>query len=267
MSYYALCSNIILLLLQHSLDGRKKQKKSRKNVKMKMIIKDRQFFPTESKQDIRTPVRNAARSITKEVKPNCMLLPNTSNKMQNVEKKKIKNKRGDKQNLSHTKKKSQSFDGETKIYNSEVSDAHLRSQRKRKWPLSYDIGSVHCRNKRKKVNTVCSQDDPLLSVSKISNKPTHSENKELTKTNERKQSKKKRRKIINSRSECVSERFEKPVLTVKSPHNINKLKQILATSHAKEELYKESISEKKQVKETGSLRERMLKRLQASHFR
>jgi hypothetical protein len=258
---------MILLLLQHSSNGRKTQKKSRKNVKTKIIIRDRQFFPTKIKQDIQTPVPNAARSKSKEVKPNCMPLPDSGNKMQNVERKKIKNKRRDKRNLSCSKNKYQYFDDETRTCNSEVSDAHLSPKQKRKRSSSFDIGSVHCRNKKKKMNTICSQDDPLLPVSNISNKPTDSENKELTKRNGKKQSKKKQRKVINSRSEHVSENFEKLGSTGKSPYSIHKLKQILAASNANKELNKESISEKKQVKETGSLRERMLKRLQASRFR
>ncbi|XP_021928924.1 ribosomal RNA-processing protein 8 isoform X2 [Zootermopsis nevadensis] len=249
----------------HSSNVKKIQKKSRKNVKTK--IKYREFFPTKINQDMHMPVLKAARSKTKDVKTNCMPLPNSANNMQNFKRKKIKNKGRDMKNLSYGKCKYHSFDNETRTCNSELSEANLTSKQKRKRSLSFDTEPVHCRNKRKKVNTTCSQDDPLSLVSNISDKPTESEKKELTKINGKKQSKKKQKNVINSRMENVSENFEKLGSASKSPYSINKLKQILAASNANKELSKESISEKKQVKETGSLRERMMKRLQASRFR
>jgi hypothetical protein len=258
---------MILLLLQYSSNGRKIQKKSRKNVTTKIAVKDRQLFSTKIKQDIQMPVLNAAKSKIKEVNLNSMPLPNPGNKMEKTEWKKIKNKSGETRNLSGSRNKYQSFDDERRMCNSEVSDVHPISKQKRKQPLSFDNGSLHCKNKRKKINTICSQDDPLLPVSNISKKPTNSENKELTKRNGKKQSKKKQKKAINSRGEYVSENVEKLGSSGKSPYSIHKLKQILSASSTKKEVNKESISEKKQIKETESLREKMLKRLQASRFR
>jgi hypothetical protein len=249
---------VILLLLQHSRNGRKRHKKSQKGTKTKRIIKE-QFFPTQVNQDIHTPVSNVARSKTKKVKPNLMSLPTTGTKIQNVERRKIKNTGEKKKYLSCSKKQSQSYDEERKTCNLEVSDANLVSKRKRRRSVSSHSGSVQYKKKKRKTS---SQIDPLLPGSNISNMPACSENKELTKGNWKHQNQKKSKKSMNSKTE----NSERPGSTSPSPYSIHKLKQMIEASNAKE-LKKEIITERKKVKETGSLRERMLKRLQASRFR
>jgi hypothetical protein len=243
--------------LQHSRNGRKTHKKSKKGTKTKKIIKE-QFFPTQVNRDIHKPVSNVARSKTTEVNPNLMLSPTTGNKIQNVERRKIKNAQEKRRNLSCSERQHQSYDDERKVHNPEVPDAYLVSKRKRRWPASSDSGSVQYKKKRK----ISSQNDTLLRGSNISNMPTGSEHKEFTKGNQKNQNKKKRKKNMNSKTESS----EKPGSTSRSLYSIHKLKQMIEASNAKE-LSKERITERKQVKETGSLRERMLKRLQASRFR
>ena len=239
-----------LLLFQHSRSERKTKKKSKKNVKTTKIIKHEQFFPTKVDQNIRTPAYNVAVR-EKTVKPESLSLPSVSNKMHNTQRRKVKNKGQNKRGLSCSKEKFQSFDHETNTCMSEAPATHLGSHRKRKWSLSSDSGSVQCKSKKRKKNS--SQDDLLVTESKVVNKHIDSGNK-------------KHRKLANSRDENLSEMFGKSGSTVKSPYNIHKLKQMIVASNTNQ-LKKESISENKRVKETGTLRERMLKRLQGSRFR
>jgi hypothetical protein len=256
---------MLLLLLQHCINGRRTQKKGKKAVKTNEIIKEKKLFTTKFKQAMQTPIPNVARDKTKKVKLKLMAISTSGNKMQNVDSRKIKNKGRDKRSSSYSKSKSHSFNDEMNICNSDITDAHLGPQKKRKWLLLSDSGSVQCKNKRKKIS---SNDQLLLHESNVSNKPTDCEsNKEYTKRNCKKQNQKKYKKIINGTAENLSENFEKPRSASKSPYNIHKLKQMMAASNAKEELNKGSISEKKSIKETGALRERMMKRLQASRFR
>jgi len=251
-----------LLLLQHSRSGRKTKKKSKKNVKTKKLIKHEQFFPTEVGQNIQTPAYNVAVK-EKTVKPESLSLPAVSNKMHNTQRRKVKNKGHNKRGLSCSKEKFQSFDHETNTCMSEVPATHLGSQRKRKWSLLSDSGSVQCKSKKRKKNS--SQDDLLLTESKVANKHIDSGNKKHRKGNV-KNCQKEHRKLANRRDENLSETFVKSGSTVKSPYNIHKLKQMIMTSNTNQ-MKKESISENKRVKETGTLRERMLSRLQGSRFR
>jgi len=251
-----------LLLFQHSRNGRKTKKKSKKNVKTKKIIKHEQFFPTEVDQNLQTPAYNVAVR-EKTVKPESLSLPAIRNKMHNTRKKKVKNEGQNKRGLSSSKEKFQSFDHETNACMSEVSPTHLGSHRKRKWSLLSDSGSVQCKSKRRKKNS--SQDDPLLTESNVANKHIDSGNKKHRKGNV-KNRQKEQRKLANSRDENLSETFGKSGSTVKSPYNIHKLKQMIVASNTNL-LKKGSISENKRVKETGTLRERMLRRLQGSRFR
>jgi hypothetical protein len=259
MSYTALCFHINLLLFQHSRKGRKTKKKSKKDVKTKKIIKHKQCFPVEVDQNIQTPVYNVAVK-KKTVKPESLSLPAVSNKIRNTEMRKVKNKGDNKRSLSCSKKKCQSFNRETNTCMSEVPVTHLGSHRKRKWSLLSDSGSVQCKSKKRKENS--SQDDLLLSESNVVTKHTNSGNKKLRKGNG-KNRKMKHREVVNSRDENLS---EKSGSTVKSPYNIHKLKQMIVVSNTNQ-LKKESISENKRVKETGTLREKMLRRLQGSRFR
>jgi hypothetical protein len=234
--------------LQHSRNGRKTHKKSKKGTKR--IIKE-QYFPTQVNQDIHTPVSNVARSKTTKVNPNLML-PTTGNKVQNVERK-IKKRR----NLSSSKRQYRSYEDERKVCNPEVPDANLVSKRKRRRPASSDSESVQYKKSK-----IFSQNDILLPESIISNMPTGSEHKALTERNWKNQKQKKHKKSMNSKTE----NSETPGSTSRSSYSICKLKQMIEASDAKE-LSKERTTERKQVKETGSLRERMLNRLQASRFR
>jgi hypothetical protein len=245
-----------LLLFQHSRSGRKTEKKSKKNVKTKKIIKHEQFFPTEVDQNLQTPAYNVAVR-EKTVKPAIR------NKMHNTQKKKVKNEGQNRRGLSCSKEKFQSFDHETNACMSEVPPTHLGSHRKRKWSLLSDSGSVQCKRKKKKKNS--SHDDPLLTESNVANKHIDSGNKKHRKGNV-KNHQKEQRKLANSRDENLSETFGKSGSTVKSPYSIHKLKQMIVASNTNL-LKKGSISENKQVKETGTLRERMLRRLQGSRFR
>lgn len=247
---------MILLLLQHSRNGTKTHKKSKKGTKTKRIIKE-QFFPTQVNQDIHTPVSNVVRSKTTKVNPNLMSLPTTGNKVQNIERRKIKNTGEKRRNLSFSKRRYQSYEDERNVCNAEVPDANLVLKRKRRQPASSDSGSVQYKKKRK----IFSQNDTLLPGSNISNMPTGSEHKELTKANWKNRNQKKRKNSMISKTE----NSETPGTTSRSLYSIHKLKQMIEASDAKE-LSKES-TERKQAKETESLRERMLKRLQASRFR
>jgi hypothetical protein len=187
-----------------------------------------------------------------------MSSPTTGNKIQNVKKRKIKNTQEKRRNLSCSERQHQSYDDERKVHNPEIPDANLVSKRKRRRSVSSDSGPVQYKKKRR----ISSQNDTLLPGSNISNMPTGSEHKELTKWDWKNQNQKKCKKSMNSKAE----NSEKPGLTSRSLYSIHKLKQMIEASNAKE-LSKERITERKQVKEAGSLRERMLKRLQASRFR
>lgn len=241
-----------MLLLQHSRNGRKTQKKSKKGTKTKRIIKE-QFFPTQVNQDIHTPVSNVASSKTTKITPNLMSLPTTGNKVENVGKRKVKNTEEKRRNLSCSERQYQSYEDERKVCDP---DANLVSKRKRRRPASSDSRSVQYKKKRK----IFSQNDLLLPGSNISNMPIGSEHKLMK--NWKNQNQKKCKRSTNSKTE----NSETPGSTSRSLYSISKLKQMIETSNAKE-LSKERITEGKQVKETGSLRERMLKRLQASRFR
>jgi hypothetical protein len=246
----------------HSRSGRKTKKKSKKNVKTEKIIKREQFFPTEVDQNLQTPAYNVAVR-EKGVKPESLSLPAVRNKMRNNERRKVKNEGQNKGGMSCSKEKFQSFDHETNTCMSEVPPTHLGSHKKRKWSLLSDSGSVQCKSKKRKKNS--SQDDILLSESNVANKHIDSGNKKHRKGNV-KNHKKEQRKPANSRDENLSETFGKSGSTVKSPYNIHKLKQMIMASNTNL-LKKECISENKRVKETGTLRERMLRRLQGSRFR
>jgi hypothetical protein len=251
-----------LLLFQQSRKGRKKKNKSKKDVKTKKIIKHKQSFQTEVDQSIQTSFYNVA--IEKNmIKPESLSLPAVSNKMQNAERRKVKNEGEKKRSLSGSKEKCQSFDHESNTHMSGVPVTHLGSCRKRKWSLLSDSGSVQCRSKKRKKNS--SQDDLLSSESNIVNKHTDSGNEKLRQRNG-KNHKKKHRESIDSRHENLSETLQKSGSTVKSPYSTQRLKQMIVASNTNQ-LNKGSISENKRVKETGTLRERMLRRLQGSHFR
>lgn len=243
---------MILLLLQHSRNGRKAQKKSKKGTKTKRIIKE-QFFPTQVNQDIHKSVPNVASSKTTKVTQNLMSLPTTGNKVQNVGKRKVKNTQEKRRNLSCSERQYHSY--EERMVCSP--DSNLVSKRKRRRRASSDSRLVQYKKRRK----IISQNDLLLPGSNISNMPTGSEHK-LTKENWKNQNQKKRKRSTNNKTE----NSETPGSTSQSLYSISKLKQMIETSESKE-LSKERITEGKQVKETGSLRERMLKRLQASRFR
>ena len=251
-----------LLLFQHSRSGRKTKKKRKKNVKSKKIIKPEQFFPAEFEQNIQTPAYNVAVK-EKTVKPESLSLPAVSNKMHNTQRRKVTNKGQNKKGLSCIKEKFQSFHHETNTCMSEVPATHLGSHRKRKWSLLSDSESVQCKSKKRKKSS--SQDDLFLTESKVANKHIDPGNKKHTKGNV-KNRQKEHRKLANSRDENLPEMFGKSGSKVKSPYNIHKLKQMIVASDTNQ-LKKESISENKRVKETGTLRERMLRRLQGSRFR
>lgn len=251
-----------LLLFQHSRSERKTKKKNKKNVKTKKVIKHEQFFPTKVNKNIQTPAYNVAVK-EKTVKPESLSFPAVSNKMRNAQRRKVKNKGQNKRGLSCSKEKFPSFDHESNTCMSEVPAAHLGSHRKRKWSLLSDSGSVQCKSKKRKKNS--SQDDLLLTESKGANKHIDSGNKKHRKGNV-KNHQKEHRKHTNSRDENLSEMFGKSGSTVKSPYKIHRLKQMIMASNTNQ-LKKESISENKRVKETGTLRERMLRRLQGSRFR
>jgi hypothetical protein len=243
--------------LQHSGNGRKTHKKSKKGTKSKRIIKE-QFFPTQVNEDIHTPVSNVARSKTTKVNPDLMSLPTTGNKVQNVDRRRIKNTGKKRRNLSCSERQYQSYEDERKVCNPEVLDANLVSKRKRRQPDSSDSRAVQYNKKRK----IFSQNDILLPESNTSNMPTGSGDKELIKENWKNQNQKKCKRSMTSKTD----NSETPGSTNRSSYSISKLKQMIETSNAKE-LSKERTTERKQVKETGSLREKMLKRLQASRFR
>ena len=262
MLYNALSFHMNLLLFQHSRNGRKTKKKSKKSVKTKKIIKHKQFFPTEVDQNVQTPASNVAVK-KKTVKPESLSLPTVSNKMHNTQRSKVKNKGQNKRGLSCSKEKFQSFDHSTNSCVSEVPVTHLVSHRKRKWSLLSDSASVRCSSKKRKKNS--SQDDPLLTESNVANKHIDSGNKKHRKGNVTNHQKE-HRKLANSRDENLSEMFGKSGSTVKSPYSIHKLKQMIVASNTNQ-LKKDNISENKRVKETETLRERMLKRLQGSRFR
>jgi hypothetical protein len=240
--------NAILLFLQHSKEGRKRDKKSKKATKTKRVIKEH-FFSTQVSQDVQTDVSSAA-SKTKKVKQNVIPLPTTGSKTQNNERN-IKN-------TGEEKKQYQYDDDERKVCNLDTPDKNLVSKRKRRMPVLSGGGSVQHKKKRKRY----SQNDILLPGSNISNMPIGSECEELTKGNWKNQNLKKCEKGMNSKTENP----ETLGSTRQSPYSVHRLKQMIEASDAKE-LSKERITERKQVKETGSLRERMLKRLQASRFR
>lgn len=250
------------LLFQHSKNERKTKKKSKKKVKPKKIIKHEQFFPTEVDQNIQTPAYNVTVK-KKTVKPESLSLQAVSNKIHNTQRRKVKNEGQNKRGLSCSKEKFQSFDHETNTGMSEVPVTHLGSHRKRKWSLLSGSGSVQCKSKKRKKNS--SQDDLLLTESNVANKHTDSGNKKHRKGNV-KTHQKEQKKLSNSRDENLSETFGKSSSTFKSPYNVHKLKQMIVASNTNH-LKKESISERKRVKEIGTLRERMLRRLQGSRFR
>ena len=258
----ALFFHLNWLLFQHPRSGRKTKKKSKKNVKTKQIIKHEQFFPTEVDRNIQTPTYNVAVK-EKTVKPESLPSPTVSNKLHNIQRRKVKNKGQNKRGLSCSKEKFRSFDRETDTCMSEVPATHLGSHRKRKLSLLSDSVSVQRKSKKRKKNS--SQDDLLLTESKAANKHIDSGKKEHRKGNV-KNRQKEHTKLANSRDENLSETFGKSGSTVKSPYNIHKLKQMIVASNSNQ-LKKESISENKRVKETGTLRERMLRRLQGSRFR
>jgi hypothetical protein len=240
---------VILLLLQHSKNRRKVHKKSKKGTKTKQIINE-QFFPTQASQDNHTPVSNVTRSKTKKVKPNSVSLPTTGSKTQNVERRKVKN-------TGEEMRQYQSYDDERNVSNPEVPDTNLVSKRKRR-PVSSDSGSIQYKKKRK----ICPQNDILLSGNNVSDMPPVSGYGEVNERNWKNKGQKKHKKGINSETE-ISETLGS---VRRSPYSIHKLKQMMEASDAKE-LSKGRVTEKKQVKETDSLRKRMLKRLQASRFR
>jgi hypothetical protein len=241
---------ILLLLLQHSKNGRKTRKKSKKGAKTKWI-RSEQFFPVQVNQNNYTPVSSVARNKTKNVKPNSMPLPTISSKTQNVERRKAKNR----EEMRHL----QSYDDERKVCNPEFSDANLVSKRKRRLPVLSDSGSAQYKKKRRKI---CPQNDISLPGNNISNMPIGSGHGEVAERNWKNESQRKHKKDMNSKTENC----ETLGSTRRSPYSIHKLKQMLEASDAKE-LSKERITGRKQVKGTDSLRERMLKRLQASRFR
>jgi hypothetical protein len=246
-----------LLLFQHSRSERKTKKKSKKNVKTKKIIKHEQFFPTEVDQSVQTPAYNVT------VKPQSLSLPAVSNKIHNTQRKKVQNEGQNKRGLPCSKEKFQSFNHKTNTGMSEVPFTCLRSQRKRKWSLLSGSGSAQCKSKKRKKNS--SQDDLLLTESNVANKHIDSGDKKHRKGNV-KTHQKEHKKLSNSRDENLSETFGKSSSPFKSPYNVHKLKQMIMASNTNQ-LKKESISENKRVKETGTLRERMLRRLQGSRFR
>jgi hypothetical protein len=240
----------VILLLQHSKNGRKTHKKSKKGTKTKRI-RSEQFFPKQVNQDNYIPVSNVARRKTKNVKPNSMPLPTTGSKTQNVERRKVKT-------TGKKTRQYQSYDDERKVRN-QVSDANLVSKRKRRLPVLSDSGSAQCKKKRRKI---CPQNDVSLPGNSVSNTPVGSGQGEVAEQNWKNQSQREHKKGMNSKTENC----ETLGSTRRSLYSIHKLKQMIEASDAKE-LSKERIAERKRVKGTESLRERMFKRLQASRFR
>lgn len=255
--------HINFLLFQHSRNGRKKKKKRKKDVKTKKVIKHEQFFPTEGNKNMQTPLYNVTFK-KKKVKTKSLSLPALSSKMQNAERRKTKHEQTYKRHLSCSKEKSQSFDHETNICVSEVPLMQYGSHNiKRKRTLLSDSGSAQRKSKKMKNNS--SQDDQLLSESNVADKHIDSGKKVVGKGSG-KSHQKKHRQLNNSRDENLSKTFEKSGSTVRSPYSIHKLKQMIVASNTKP-LNNESISGNKRVKDTGTLRERMLRRLQGSRFR